>query len=98
MERIAKMLVVLSLVVVVMTMEVDGGRSIKSDEDQVKHPNNFIGRFSGTFPSPITGTIQSPGFSASFPSPGLGFNPSSFCSFPGVTCTPVQPTNTFTSP
>uniref|UniRef100_A0A5B7CDY1 Uncharacterized protein n=1 Tax=Davidia involucrata TaxID=16924 RepID=A0A5B7CDY1_DAVIN len=87
MERVSKvMLLILTVFLVIFTMDVEGaGRSLKGEE-RVEHPQNFIGGIGGTIPA-------SPGFGGSIPSiPSPGFSFSSFCSLPGVNCVPVQPT------
>ncbi|KAH6820055.1 hypothetical protein C2S53_013629 [Perilla frutescens var. hirtella] len=49
-----------------------------------------FGSFGGAFPTPA--------FTGSFPSPGsFAFGSSSFCSLPGVQCTPIQPSGSFGS-
>ncbi|TKY52342.1 hypothetical protein E2542_SST23862 [Spatholobus suberectus] len=78
MERVAKVLVMLAMV---LASDVEGGRLLK--EENVDHPQNFLGSggLGGIFPSP------SPGFSFT----GVGFGPSGFCTFPGG-CSPSLPT------
>ncbi|KAG4983331.1 hypothetical protein JHK82_028171 [Glycine max] len=79
MERVAKVVVMLAMVVLVLiASNVEGGRLLK--QENVDQPETFLG---GIFPSP------SPGFSFT----GVGFGPSGFCTFPGgCTGTPSLPT------
>lgn len=83
MERVIRVLLIFTiffLVFVALEVEVEGGRTLKSKEDDgVVHPQNFFAGF-GTFPTP--------GLAA-----GVGFGPSGFCAFPGIGCVRVQPTN-----
>uniref|UniRef100_F6I4G9 Uncharacterized protein n=1 Tax=Vitis vinifera TaxID=29760 RepID=F6I4G9_VITVI len=82
MERVTRLLQIFTIFLVVFALEVkvEGGRILKSKgDDQVAHPQNFFAGF-GTFPTP--------GLAA-----GVGFGPSGFCSFPGIGCVRVQPTN-----
>lgn len=83
MERVSRLiLVILTILLVAIALEVKvGGRSLKNKDDEVVQPQNFFAGF-GTFPSP--------GLAAGF---GFGFGPSGFCSFPGIGCVRVQPTN-----
>ncbi|MDG2835133.1 hypothetical protein P7M40_24950, partial [Vibrio parahaemolyticus] len=84
MERVAKVLVMLSMVVLVLASNAEGGRLL--EEENVEQPQTFLGSgggLGGIFPSP------SPGFSFT----GVGFGPSGFCTFPGgCTGTPSLPT------
>jgi len=73
----------LAMVVLVCASNVEGGRLLKEEEEDVEQPQNFPGSggLGGIFPSP------SPGFSFT----GVGFGPNGFCTFPGG-CTPTFPT------
>lgn len=109
MERVAKVVLILSVVLMVFASNGEGARTLKSNENKgtVDEPQTFFGRsfptpgFSGTFPSPgLGGSFPSPGFSGSFPSPGFRFGPpaagNNFCMlFPGTAgCSPpAQPGN-----
>lgn len=88
MEGVAKVMLILTLLLGALTLNVNGARTLKLKEE-VDHPQTF-GIGGGLFPSP--------GLSGSFPSPGsFVFGSSSFCSLPGVRCSPVQPTSPFGS-
>ena len=86
MERMTRLLLIFTILFVAFAFEVkvEGGRSLKNkdddgDKEEVAHPQNFFAGI-GTFPSP--------GMAA-----GFGFGPSGFCSFPGLGCVRLQPTN-----
>ncbi|GMN44107.1 hypothetical protein TIFTF001_013310 [Ficus carica] len=84
MERTTKTLVILTAFLLVgAAMEaVEGGRLLKSNEQQVDHPQNFYG-------GGIAGAIPGPGFT------GFGFGPNGFYTFPGFgsgTSVPGLPT------
>ncbi|KAL2254214.1 MFS18 protein-like [Sesamum indicum] len=108
MEGFAKVLLILTLLLGVLSMDVKGGRALNANDDHevVDQPQTF-GSFGGTFPAPfpgLGGSFPGSGLGGSFPGTGLGGslpNPSmgsgsstsSFCSFPGVRCAPLQPGN-----
>ncbi|KAG6408621.1 hypothetical protein SASPL_131639 [Salvia splendens] len=78
-----KVLLGLTLLLGALAMDVNGTRTLK----EFDQPQTF-GSFGGT--SPSSGSV------GSFPGPsGFAFGSPSFCSFPGVQCTPVQPTIPF---
>ncbi|EEF50020.1 conserved hypothetical protein [Ricinus communis] len=81
MERAAtKLLVILTLFLVVLACNVEGGRRLKQSHEKVDQPQNYFGGFGGTgavIPTPF--------------GPTIAFGPSGFCSFPGVGCVRVQP-------
>ncbi|KAF2324072.1 hypothetical protein GH714_006485 [Hevea brasiliensis] len=75
MERVTKLPVILTMFLVVLAWDVEGGRTLKVD-----HPQNYFGSFGGTgsvIPSPF--------------GPTIALGPSGFCSFPGVGCVRVRP-------
>uniref|UniRef100_A0A2N9EXD9 Glycine-rich protein n=1 Tax=Fagus sylvatica TaxID=28930 RepID=A0A2N9EXD9_FAGSY len=78
MERVTKVLLMLTMLLLVLSSDVEGGRQLKSNE-KVEHPQNFAGGMSG-----IGGFIPSPGFAG-----GIGSGPSSFCSFSPGGCVPA---------
>lgn len=82
MERVSvvKVLLVLGMVMLLLTSEAEGGRKLKSNDEEKKDPQNFLGG------GGLGGIFPSPGFA------GLGFGPSGFCTFPGG-CTPSLPIN-----
>ncbi|KAL1535002.1 hypothetical protein AAHA92_31108 [Salvia divinorum] len=81
-----KVLLGLTLLLGALAMDVNGARTL----NEVDHPQTF-GSFGGTS-SPSSGSTGSfPGLG------GFAFGSPSFCSFPGVQCTPVQPTIPFVS-
>lgn len=86
MEKVAKILLISAIMLVVLASDVEGGRKLKDHkEENVDHPQNFIGGIGGT------GIFPSPGFT------GVGFGPSVFCTFPGgCTPTPTLPFNPIT--
>ncbi|KAK4427568.1 hypothetical protein Salat_1525700 [Sesamum alatum] len=65
MEGFAKVLLILTLLLGVLSMDVKGGRALKGDDQQVDQPQTF-GSFGGAFPAPF------PGLGGSFPGAGLG--------------------------
>lgn len=80
MERVAKILLLVSIVVlVVLASNAEGRRSLK---EEVKHPQNFLGGF-GT----SGGLVPAPGGGVR-----LGLGPSVFCAYPGRGCVRVDPT------
>lgn len=79
MERVAKVLVMLAMVlVVVLASDVEGGRLLVKKEE-VDQPQNFIGGIGGS------GIFPSPGFV------GVVFGPNGFCTYPGGGCTTTLP-------
>lgn len=77
MERVSKLALLLTAILVVAAMPVEGGRMLKSNEkgEVVAQPQNIYGGVGGIYPG-------SPGFT------GIGFGPSGFCSLPGG-CVPT---------
>lgn len=74
MERVSKVILILTIV---LASDVEG-RMMKSNEDQVDHPQNFYGGAGGVF------------FPGSGPAivTGIGFSPSGVCILPGG-CVPI---------
>ncbi|KAE9446666.1 hypothetical protein C3L33_21405, partial [Rhododendron williamsianum] len=91
MERVTKVVLILTVALMVFASGGEGARTLKSNDNGVDEPQTFFGRsfptpgFSGTLPSPgFSGSFPSPGFSGSFPSPGFRFgspSPGTFCTF-----------------
>lgn len=69
MERTTKALLILTTLLVALSLEVEGGRILKSNE-QVDQPQTFYGGVAG-------GAYPRPGFA------GFGFGPNGFYTFPG---------------
>lgn len=67
MERVAKVLVMMAIVLVVLGSDVEGGRVVKGEKkkENVDQPQNFLGGIGGS------GVFPSPGFAGAF------------CTFPG---------------
>ncbi|BFG36736.1 hypothetical protein CerSpe_230100 [Prunus speciosa] len=80
MERVSKVVLILTTILVVAALDVEGGRRIKSHDENgegVEEPQNFYGGAAGgIFPGP-------PGFVT-----GVSFGPSGLCTLPGG-CVPV---------
>ena len=74
MERMTKAMLILTALLVAMSVEAEGARMVKSNnndgQQQVDQPQNFFGGIGG-------GSIPGPGFT------GIGFGPSGFFTFPG---------------
>ena len=92
MVNVKVMALMLTVVVAVgvVPLLVEGGRDLKQGEQAV-HPQNFIGGaggLGGIMPIPGGGAAGAGGFVP----PGLGSSVD-FCSFPGLGCVRVQPTN-----
>lgn len=85
MERATKLLLIVTIFLVVLALDVEGGRRLQ-DKDKVSHPQNYFGSFGGT-----GGFIPTPS------GPALEFGPSGFCSVPGIGCVRV-PGNVVGSP
>ncbi|KAE9589543.1 hypothetical protein Lal_00000214 [Lupinus albus] len=80
MERVSKLFLILTIMVMVLASDVEGGGRKLKEEKNVDHPQNFIGGIGGS------GTFPGPGFT------GVGFGPSIFCTYPGgCTQTPTLP-------
>lgn len=95
----AKVVLGLTVLLGALAADVNGARTLKTF-------GSFGSAFPGTgltgsFPNTggFGGSFPNPGSSGSFPSSGgFGFgSPSSFCSFPGVRCSPVGSTTPFGS-
>ncbi|KAH7542903.1 hypothetical protein FEM48_Zijuj02G0124500 [Ziziphus jujuba var. spinosa] len=86
------LVILMTTMLVALALDVEGGRMLKSN-DQVDHPQNFVGGIAGgVYPGPTFAT-------------GFGFGPSGFYTFPGsgtgstttptpITTTPILPTPT----
>ncbi|KAK4595298.1 hypothetical protein RGQ29_013655 [Quercus rubra] len=85
MERVTKVFLMLTILLLVLSSDVEGGRQLKSN-DKVEHPQNFLGGIGG-----VGGFIPSPGFAGGIGS-GSGSGPSSFCTFFPGGCVPILPT------
>lgn len=94
MEKVAKVLVILTMLLLVFSSDVEGGRQLKSKEEKVEHPQSFLGNgggiggVGGLIPSTggVGGLIPSPGFGGA-----VGSGPTSFCAIFPAGCVPVLP-------
>jgi hypothetical protein len=84
MEKVAKVLLILTMLLLVFSSDVEGGRQLKSKE-QVDHPQTFLGN--GGIGG-LRGFIPTPGFGGA----GVGSGPSSFCAIFPAGCVPILPT------
>ncbi|KAG8363954.1 hypothetical protein BUALT_Bualt19G0076000 [Buddleja alternifolia] len=72
MESFTKVLLILTVVFGVLSMDVKGARVLKgSDVQQVDQPQTF-GSFGGNFPNPFGGFLPRPSFGGNLPNPGFG--------------------------
>jgi hypothetical protein len=85
MEKVAKVLVILTMLLLVFSSDVEGGRQLKSKEENVEHPQTFLGNGGGL--GGVGGLIPSPGFGGV-----AGSGPPSFCAIFPAGCVPGLPT------
>ncbi|KAB1202037.1 hypothetical protein CJ030_MR8G029116 [Morella rubra] len=87
MERVTKVLLILTVLLLVLSSSAEGGRQLKSEE-KVEHPQSFFGNGGS---GGIGGFLPTPGMAGGIG--GIGSGPSSICSFFPTGCVPVQPVN-----
>nr|WAU86958.1 birch protein [Betula platyphylla] len=86
MEKVAKVLLILTMLLLVFSLDVEGGRQLKISKEQIDRPQTFFGN-GGT--GGVRGFIPSPGLAGGI---GSGPGPSSFCAIFPAGCSPILPT------